>query len=152
MFNLEHASSGRRRGGYALPRLPDKMNKQDQHREDVSFRVMRLLEENPQMTQRDLARALDISLGRVNYCMKALIVKGLIKTQNFRNSKDKLAYSYLLTPQGIAQKAALTSNFLKRKMQEFEALQAEIMSLRRDLGTSGPVAHNSDDSPTRPGA
>jgi len=104
------------------------------------------------MTQRDLARALDISLGRVNYCMKALIVKGLIKTQNFRNSKDKLAYSYLLTPQGIAQKAALTSNFLKRKMQEFAALQAEIQSLRQDLGSSAPVAHNVDDSPTRPSA
>jgi EPS-associated MarR family transcriptional regulator len=127
-------------------------SKQDQHQEDVYFRLMRLLQENPRMTQRELAHALGISLGGVNYCMKALITRGWIKIQNFRNSQDKLAYTYLLTPNGITQKAALTASFLKRKMQEFEGLKAEIQSLQRDLGKSSPPSHEPDDSASRPGA
>ncbi len=125
---------------------------QDQHQADIYFRVMRLLQDNPQMTQRELARALDISLGGVNYCMKALITKGWIKIQNFRNSQHKLAYTYLLTPKGIAEKAALTTGFLKRKMQEFEGLKAEIQSLQQDLGKSLSVSPGPDDSANHPSA
>jgi EPS-associated MarR family transcriptional regulator len=127
-------------------------SRQDQHQEDIYFRVMRLLQENPQMTQRELARALGISLGGVNYCMKALITKGWIKIQNFRNSHDKLAYTYLLTPKGIAEKAALTTSFLKRKMQEFDGLKAEIQSLQQDLGKSAAVSREADDPASRPNA
>jgi EPS-associated MarR family transcriptional regulator len=104
--------------------------------EDTYFRVMRLLQSNPRLTQRELARELGISLGGVNYCMKALISKGWIKIRNFRNSQDKLAYGYLLTPKGISEKAGLTTNFLKRKMHEFEGLKAEIQSLQHDLSRS----------------
>ena len=100
--------------------------------EDNYFRVMRLLQDNPQMSQRELARALGISLGGVNYCMKALITKGWIKIQNFSNSQNKLGYVYVLTPGGIAQKTQLAGRFLKRKMEEYEALSAEIKSLRKE--------------------
>lgn len=85
------------------------------------------------MTQRELAQALGISLGRANYCLKALLSKGWIKIQNFRNSKHKLAYAYLLTPRGMAEKALLTRSFLKRKMSEFEELKVEIQALQKDL-------------------
>ena len=107
--------------------------RQDQHQEDTYFRVMRLLQENPRLTQRELARELGVSLGSINYCLQALIELGWIKTQNFRSSANKLNYAYLLTPKGLAHKAALTTEFLKRKMVEFEALKAEIQSLQREL-------------------
>lgn len=82
------------------------------------------------MTQRELARALGISLGGLNYCLQALLEKGWVKIHNFQNNKRKWAYAYLLTPKGIAEKAALTGRFLKRKMLEYEALKAEIESIR----------------------
>jgi len=127
------------------------MSRQDQHQEDIDFRVLRLLQGNPQMTQRELARALGISLGGANYCMKALIAKGWVKIQNFRNSQEKLAYTYLLTPQGIAKKAALAASFLKRKMQEFEGLRAEIQSLQQDLDKSPIAPRDADDPASRSG-
>lgn len=102
--------------------------------EDVHFRVMRLLEANPDMSQRDLAAHVGISLGSLNYCLKALIDKGFVKLENFQNSKHKFRYAYILTPAGIAQKVALTGRFLKRKMQEYEALKAEIEGLEDELG------------------
>lgn len=98
--------------------------------EDTNFRVLRLLQDDPNMTQRELARALGISLGGLNYCLQALLDKGWVKIHNFQNSKRKLAYAYLLTPTGIAEKAALTGRFLMRKMREYEALKAEIESLQ----------------------
>lgn len=101
--------------------------------EDTRFRVLRLLEENPDMTQREIAEALGISLGGVNYCMRALIEKGLVKIHNFQSSKNKMGYVYLLTPMGIAEKAALTTRFLKRKMREYELLKAEIETLEKDI-------------------
>lgn len=85
------------------------------------------------MSQRDLAGVLGVSLGKTNYCMKALLDKGFIKILNFRSSRNKLAYAYLLTPAGIAAKAELTARFLKFKMDEFERLQNEIKSLKQDL-------------------
>ena len=103
-------------------------------REETHLRVLRLLETNPHMNQRELARALDVSLGKVNYCLKALIDRGLVKAQNFRSSDNKLAYAYLLTPSGFARKADLTARFLRRKMAEYEAIRNEIESLKLELG------------------
>ena len=100
--------------------------------QEAHFRVLRLLEGNPQMNQRDLAAAAGVSLGKTNYCINALLEKGLIKVQNFKSSKRKLAYAYLLTPAGIAEKAALTQRFLTRKMEEYEALKAEIEQLKQE--------------------
>lgn len=99
-------------------------------KDEVHFRVMRLIQENPQLTQRDLARQLGISLGKANYCLKALIEKGFVKAENFRRSDHKLGYVYLLTPAGIDEKTRVTVAFLRRKMQEFEALKAEIEGLQ----------------------
>jgi EPS-associated MarR family transcriptional regulator len=94
---------------------------------------LRLLEANPQMNQRDLADALGVSLGKTNYCLKALLDKGSIKMQRFRKSEKKLAYAYLLTPVGIAEKAGLTVRFLERKMAEFESLTLEIEALKSEM-------------------
>ena len=100
--------------------------------QEAHFRVLRLLEGNPQMNQRDLAAAAGVSLGKTNYCINALLDKGLIKVQNFKSNNRKLAYAYLLTPAGIAEKATLTQRFLKRKMEEYEALKAEIELLKHE--------------------
>ena len=101
--------------------------------QEAHFRVLRVLEGTPQMNQRDLAMATGVSLGKTNYCINALLEKGLIKVQNFKNSKRKVAYAYLLTPAGIAEKAALTERFLKHKMEEYEALRAEIKQLKKEV-------------------
>ena len=90
--------------------------------QDTHLKALRILEAHPQMNQRDLAAALGVSLGKTNYCLKALLDKGWLKMQNFQSSKRKLAYAYLLTPAGIAEKAALTGRFLQRKIHEFEQL------------------------------
>lgn len=102
-------------------------------REDLHFRVLRLLEEHPEYSQRDISRALGISLGGVNYCLKALIDKGLVKIENFKTSRHKLGYLHVLTPQGIAERAALTNRFLRRKLVEYETLKAEIQALEREI-------------------
>ena len=102
--------------------------------QDTHFRLLKLLEERPELSQRDLARALGTSLGKTNYCLKALIDKGLIKVRNFRNNQNKLSYAYLLTPQGIDSKATIAVQFLKRKMAEYEMLKLEIEQLQREIG------------------
>ena len=112
-------------------------SRQAQIQEDTYFRVMRILQENPDLTQRELAEKLGVSVGGLNYCLKALMDKGWVKMQNFQNSKNKFKYVYLLTPQGIAERVALTSRFLDRKMQEYEALKAEIESLHQDVQQAG---------------
>ena len=94
---------------------------------------MRLLEANPQMNQRELSKSLGVSLGGINYCLNALAAKGSIKIQNFRNNKNKWVYSYLLTPQGLAEKTAQTGSFLKRKIQEYQLLKEEIEALTREM-------------------
>ena len=101
--------------------------------DEYRYKILRLLEEDPQMSQRALARALGISLGKVNYCLQALIDRGLVKANNFKNSKNKQAYMYLLTPRGISEKARVTVRFLKYKMSEYESLQREIELLRQEL-------------------
>lgn len=102
--------------------------------EDLHFRVLRLLQDNPDLSQRELAERLGVSNGKLHYCMKALIDKGLVKLGNFAQSKHHLGYAYLLTPKGIAQKASMTSDFLKRKMAEYEALRREIAGLQAEMG------------------
>ncbi len=111
----------------------DNMTRQQQLQEDTHFRVLSLLEQNPDMSQRDLAKALGVSLGGINYSLKALIERGMVKAQNFKKSETKLAYAYVLTPQGLAEKTKLTARFLKRKMEEYEALKSEIDSLQYAL-------------------
>jgi EPS-associated MarR family transcriptional regulator len=103
--------------------------------EDTNFRVMKLLQENPDLTQRELASRLGISLGGVNYCLSALMGKGWVKMQNFSHSKNKFGYVYLLTPAGIAERAKLTSRFLGRKLEEYAALKAEIDALRLEVSS-----------------
>ncbi|HKQ13589.1 MAG TPA: MarR family EPS-associated transcriptional regulator [Steroidobacteraceae bacterium] len=99
---------------------------------DDQYKLMRLLDSNPELSQRDLARHLGISLGKVNYCLQALIRKGWIKASNFTNSQNKAAYMYLLTPRGIEEKASLTVRFLQAKVREYEALRLEIEQIREE--------------------
>ena len=96
------------------------------------YRILRRLEERPEMSQRELAEELGISLGKVNYCIKALIERGLVKMNNFRNSANKRAYMYLLTRKGLSEKSRTTARFLQRKMNEYEALRKEIEWLKRE--------------------
>jgi EPS-associated MarR family transcriptional regulator len=94
--------------------------------------IMRILQENPDLTQRELAKILGISLGGLNYCLNALIDKGFVKMGNFHKSKNKFRYVYLLTPMGIKEKLALTSKFLSRKMEEYETLKLEIEAFQKE--------------------
>jgi len=105
--------------------------------EDTHLRLLRLIEARPDLSQRDLARELGISLGKINYCLKALVDKGLVKVRNFRNSSNKLAYAYLLTPRGIDSKASIAVQFLKRKVAEYEMLKLEIEQLQREDAAGG---------------
>jgi EPS-associated MarR family transcriptional regulator len=101
--------------------------------EDTNFRLMQLLLHNPHLSQREMAKALGISFGGINYCLNALVDKGLVKIHNFNQNQNKFGYAYLLTPSGMSEKTALTARFLKRKMNEYELLQAEIKSLKMEL-------------------
>ena len=101
--------------------------------EQAKLQILKQLAIKPESSQRELAQALGISLGSVNFCLKALVEKGCIKIQNFNNSSKKLSYAYLLTPQGIKEKMQLTAHFLERKMQEYEALRTEIEVLRTEV-------------------
>jgi EPS-associated MarR family transcriptional regulator len=101
--------------------------------EERQLDTLRLLERNPEMTQRELADSLGVSLGAANYCLKALVEKGWIKLDNFQNNPNKLGYLYLLTPMGFSAKTKLTARFLKRKLAEYEALKIEIERLKREV-------------------
>lgn len=107
-------------------------SRQAKLQEDTVFRVMRILQENPDLTQRELAEKLGISVGGLNYCLKALMEKGLVKMKNFANSKNKFGYVYVLTPTGIAEKASITHRFLARKIEEYKALKEEIEALKSE--------------------
>lgn len=101
--------------------------------DEYRSKILRLLEADPQMSQRDIARELGVSLGKANYCLRALMQTGLIKANNFKNNRNKKAYMYFLTPRGIAEKTRATARFLEYKMAEYEALQREIEKLRREV-------------------
>jgi len=111
-------------------------SRRSQLQEDTYFRVLRMLQENPDLTQRDIAERLGVSTSGLNYCLNALIDKGWVKVQNFSQSKNKFGYIYVLTPQGIVEKVTLTSRFLKRKQAEYEALRTEIDGLTSELSPS----------------
>lgn len=102
--------------------------------DEARYKILKKLETNPDISQRELAEELGISLGKANYCLQALIEKGLIKAKNFSKSQKKVRYLYILTPEGLENKAALTRRFLQRKIAEYEALRAEIEEIRKELG------------------
>lgn len=99
---------------------------------DIRLELLRMIEENPKYTQRELSKETSVSLGKVNYCMKKLVEKGWIKLSSFSSNPNKSSYSYLLTPKGIEEKAKLTIEFLKIKIEEYEALKEEIKKLKLD--------------------
>ena len=99
----------------------------------TSYGLLKTLADEPNLSQRDLAKRLGVSLGKVNFCLNALIAKGCLKADNFRNSDNKLAYAYLLTPQGVEQKARMTVEFLQIKIHEYERLREEIAELKRSV-------------------
>ena len=101
--------------------------------EDTRFRVLRALQDNPRLTQRELSERLGVSLGATNFVLRALMEKGAIKIRNFRGNTRKLSYAYILTPHGLAEKASLTARFLARKQKEYESLKAEIEAVSREL-------------------
>ncbi len=105
--------------------------------ETTHYGLLKTLEENPGLSQRDLAKRLGVSLGKINFCLNALVEKGSLKINNFRNSHNKLAYAYVLTPQGIESRARMTIEFLKYKVQEYERLRKEIEELHREAEQKG---------------
>jgi len=105
--------------------------------EQTRYRLLKLLEANPTLSQRQLAEALDVSVGKVNFCLRALLARGLVKVQNFRNSNNKLAYAYYLTPKGAREKIRTTAGFLKRKLAEYEAMKKEIEELKQEVRANG---------------
>ncbi|HYW91993.1 MAG TPA: MarR family EPS-associated transcriptional regulator [Gammaproteobacteria bacterium] len=109
--------------------------------EETRYRLLRLLEQNPALSQRNLAREMGVSVGKVNYCLRALLDKGLVKVGNFRNSRNKRAYLYTLTPRGLGEKSRITRAFLARKLNEYERLEKEIEALRAEVATDHPGAH-----------
>src|SRR3989338_2461782 len=117
------------------------------HDDTTSYGLLKTLESNPSLSQRDLAKRLGISLGKVNYCLNALVEKGCLKVNNFRNSDNKIAYAYLLTPHGAEERARITVHFLRYKMQEYERLRAEINELKREAEQNGFLASDTEQRP-----
>jgi len=109
------------------------MTLRTQLQEDTTYRVLRMLQSNPDMTQREIAQQLGMSTSGLNYCLKALIAKGLVKVQSFSQSKNKFGYIYVLTPAGISQKAQMTAQFLQLKLLEHQQLTQEIQALTKEL-------------------
>jgi len=115
-----------------LKHIPQ-INKVAGFQEEIQLKVLRRLQQTPEVSQRVLAKELGISLGSINFCFQALVEKGWVKMQNFSQSPNKLRYAYLLTPTGVAQKSKLTAEFMKRKVAEYEALQLEIEILKSEI-------------------
>ena len=101
--------------------------------QEIRYRILKLLETDPNFTQRQMAKQMDISTGKFNYCLKELVKKGLVKIKRFKSSDNKAAYMYLLTPCGVEEKAKITVNFLKRKMSEYEKIKQEIEVLKKEV-------------------
>jgi EPS-associated MarR family transcriptional regulator len=102
--------------------------------DEMRYRLLKLLKSNPELSQREVASELGVSLGKVNYCLRALVAKGLIKAVNFKNSRSKIAYVYRLTPRGLSEKARIAVSFLHRKAAEYEELRSEIEEIRKESG------------------
>ena len=105
--------------------------------DEYRYKILKRLESNPKISQRELAQELGISLGKVNYCLKALMQKGLLKVNNFRNNQNKSVYLYLLTPNGLEEKTKVTLRFMQYKMDEYETLKQEIKVLQREAARAG---------------
>lgn len=120
------------------------MNNRAKIQDEARFKILRLLHENPELTQRELGERVGISLGAVNYCVRALIERGLVKAGNFSRNPNKLGYAYVLTPAGIAEKTLLTGRFLKRKVEEYEALKLEIEVLSQETVIGSRLDNPSD--------
>ena len=104
--------------------------------EEVTYKLFKLIERQPDLSQRELAKEMGISLGKTNYCLKGLMDKGWLKARNFKNSNNKIAYAYVLTPKGLREKTSITARYLKRKACEFETLKSEIEKLRQEVSES----------------
>lgn len=113
--------------------------------DEIVYKLLKLLEGDPHLSQRDIAQKMGVSLGKTNYCLKALIDKGFIKFQNFYINKKKSAYIYILTPKGIEEKAQVTYRFLQRKINEFETIKMEIKSLKIDVAIVNEINNNEKD-------
>jgi len=122
------------RWGGSVPKRPP-LNAKSKIQEEARFQILRHLHENPELSQRELGERVGISLGAVNYCLKALMDRGLVKAQNFKRSPNKMGYAYVLTPAGMVEKSLLTARFLKRKMADYEALKKEIGDLETELNS-----------------
>lgn len=103
--------------------------------DEIHYKILSSLQENPRISQRDLAKALGVSLGKANYCLQELIKRGLVKARNFQKSDNKRAYAYLLTPKGLEEKARVTVRFLKYKMDEYEILKREISIMQQEIAS-----------------
>jgi EPS-associated MarR family transcriptional regulator len=101
--------------------------------EEITHKLFTLLEHDPNLSQRELAREMGISLGKTNYCLKGLMEKGWLKACNFKNSNNRISYAYILTPTGLSEKAKITARYLKRKIHEYETLKSEIERLRQEV-------------------
>ena len=104
--------------------------------DEITHKLITLIEHHPNLSQRELAKVMGISLGKTNYCLKGLMERGWLKARNFKNSNNKIAYAYILTPTGLSEKAKITARYLKHKIQEFETLKSEIEKLRQEVSGS----------------
>jgi EPS-associated MarR family transcriptional regulator len=129
--------------------MPGASSRRSQLQEDTHFRVLRLLQANPDITQRALAQSLGVSVGGLNYCLKAFMEKGWVKMQNFSASNNKLGYAYMLTPAGLTEKARLTGRFLQRKQAEYEALKKEIDALSSEATDSNQPSGSPSEIPAK---
>ena len=107
--------------------------------EETLYRLMKAIEANPQISQRELARLMGVSLGKINYCLKGLVEKGMVKAHNFRNNRNKRAYAYYLTPRGLREKAAVTARYLARRLEDYERIKREIEQLSAELETDSSL-------------
>lgn len=105
-------------------------------KDEITYKLLKLIKAEPHLSQREIAQKMGVSLGKTNYCLKALVDKGFIKFQNFYNNEKKSAYIYLLTPQGIEEKAEVTYRFLQRKIKEYESIKVEIESLKNEAAST----------------
>jgi EPS-associated MarR family transcriptional regulator len=107
------------------------------HHQEIHYRLLKLLADEPRIGQRDMAREMGISVGKVNYCITELATKGLIKIKRFKNTTTKLPYAYLLTPHGMEEKGRITIQFLKRKLDEYDEIKRQIEALTQDVEQNG---------------
>jgi len=119
----------------ALQNQKDMSDRRQEAQEDINFKILRLVQEDPHISQRELADRLGISLGGLNYCLRALVDKGFVKLERFKQSPQKLKSMYILTPMGMAEKMMMTGRFLRRKMQEYDTLKAEIEALKKEAAS-----------------